>query len=60
MKHIYCLIECPIKVKENKFRIGVVIENALNKEYRNYMNRFRYYTAEMGRNVSLKISYEFI
>ena len=48
------------KVKENKFRIGVVIENALNKEYRNYMNRFRYYTAEMGRNVSLKISYEFI
>lgn len=29
--------------------------NILNKSYRDYMNRFRYYTDDMGRNISLKL-----
>ena len=29
--------------------------NLLNTSYRDYMNRFRYYTDDMGRNVSLKL-----
>jgi len=29
--------------------------NLLNTSYRDYMNRFRYYTDDMGRNISLKI-----
>jgi iron complex outermembrane receptor protein len=29
--------------------------NFLNTSYRDYMNRFRYYTDDMGRNISLKL-----
>ena len=33
--------------------------NMLNKSYRDYMNRFRYYTDDMGRNISLKLVFPF-
>lgn len=46
-------------LKENFLQIGFVVDNLLNKSYRNYMNRFRYYTHEMGRNISFKINYQF-
>ena len=29
--------------------------NLLNTSYRNYMNRFRYYADEMGRNISIRL-----
>jgi iron complex outermembrane receptor protein len=29
--------------------------NLLNQTYRDYLNRFRYFTAEMGRNVTLRV-----
>lgn len=34
-------------------------DNLLNKEYRDYMNRFRYYANEMGRAIYLKIQIPF-
>ncbi|MDM8176329.1 MULTISPECIES: TonB-dependent receptor [Olivibacter] len=39
------------------FQLG--INNLLNKEYKEYMNRFRYYAHDMGRNVTLKLNYIF-
>lgn len=37
---------------------GIRISNALNTEYRDYLNRFRYYTADLGRNISFRINYQ--
>ncbi len=39
--------------------IGLTVHNLLNTRYRDYLNRFRYYTDETGRNVSLRIKYTF-
>jgi outer membrane receptor protein involved in Fe transport len=35
------------------------VDNLLNTTYRNYLNRFRYFADEMGRNVSLKLRLTF-
>jgi iron complex outermembrane recepter protein len=40
--------------KEVKFHIGV--DNVFNSTYRNYLNRFRYFADELGRNIFLKIN----
>lgn len=41
------------------FKLGVAVRNVLNTSYRDYMNRFRYYTDEMGTNVQLNITVPF-
>ncbi|MBT9393123.1 TonB-dependent receptor [Hymenobacter sp. NST-14] len=35
--------------------IGVMATNLLNHRYRDYLNRYRYFTDEMGRNVTLRV-----
>ena len=35
------------------------VDNLFNKSYRDYLNRFRYYADDMGRNFSLRINYSF-
>lgn len=35
------------------------VENLLNKAYKDYMDRFRYFTHQIGRNINLKVSYKF-
>jgi iron complex outermembrane recepter protein len=35
--------------------IGFSIDNLLNTRYRDYLNSFRYFTDEMGRNISFKL-----
>jgi iron complex outermembrane receptor protein len=47
------------KMKENTVQLAMTIDNLLNKTYRDYMNRFRYFTDERGRNLGLKIYYKF-
>jgi iron complex outermembrane receptor protein len=39
--------------------IGITVNNLLNTKYRNYLNRFRYYTDEVGRNISIRVKYSF-
>jgi iron complex outermembrane receptor protein len=34
-------------------------DNLLNKAYRDYMNRFRYFADDTGRNIFASVSYEF-
>ncbi|MFC5623845.1 TonB-dependent receptor [Algoriphagus winogradskyi] len=48
-----------INIGENKMNLGLQVQNVFNTEYKDYMNRFRYFTYDMGRNVLLKINYEF-
>ncbi|MBO0358270.1 TonB-dependent receptor [Hymenobacter sp. BT186] len=35
--------------------LSVAGSNLLNTRYRDYLNRYRYFTAEMGRNVTLRV-----
>ncbi len=44
-----------IRIANFLFEAGVTVDNLLNIRYRDYLNSFRYFTDEMGRNISLKI-----
>jgi len=39
--------------------IGMQINNLLNTTYRDYLNKFRYYSDEMGRNFILQLKTTF-
>lgn len=44
---------------KQRIEVGLAIYNLLNTEYREYLNRFRYFSAEPGRNLSLRIKVPF-
>ncbi|WP_241790846.1 TonB-dependent receptor [Sphingobacterium rhinopitheci] len=49
-----------IKSKTNRITgIHLTVNNLFNTEYKDYMDRFRYYAHALGRNISLKINYTF-
>ena len=39
--------------------IGVYVNNMLNTSYRNYLNRLRYYADDLGRNITLQLTYNY-
>ncbi len=39
--------------------LNVSANNLLNTSYKEYMNRFRYYAHDIGRNITLRLSYNF-
>jgi iron complex outermembrane receptor protein len=45
--------------KESSLTVGLIVTNALNASYRNYLNRLRFYADDLGRNflLNLKINY---
>jgi len=45
-----------IMLKKQPLILGVGVKNLLNVRYRDYLNQFRYFTDEMGRNISFKIT----
>ena len=47
------------RMGRNHAEIGLQITNLLNTRYRDYMDRFRYFTDAMGRNISLRLKYRF-
>lgn len=46
-------------VGKSTLQLGIQVSNLLNTEYRNYLNRLRYYADDLGRNFrfQLKINY---
>jgi iron complex outermembrane receptor protein len=54
----YVLVHANWGINLKKFDFGIRISNALNTAYRDYLNRFRYYTDDQGRNISLRILYK--
>jgi iron complex outermembrane receptor protein len=60
----YALLNARIgfKVPVGEHSLGVTVsgENILNKSYRNYMNRLRYYSEDIGSNFILRLSYNFL
>ncbi len=47
------------KVNQNKILFNLNIANVFNTQYRDYMNRNRYFANELGRNISLRLSIPF-
>jgi iron complex outermembrane receptor protein len=45
--------------KQQKIDLSLEISNLFNQSYRDYLNRFRYFADEVGRNVGLKIKIPF-
>lgn len=47
------------QLNKQELNINLSIDNMLNKEYKEYMNRFRYYAHDMGRNITVRLNYNF-
>jgi iron complex outermembrane receptor protein len=48
-----------IPSEEHHWNVFLQAENLLNQRFRDYMNRLRYYADDMGRNISLRVQYQF-
>ncbi|MGB1004296.1 MAG: TonB-dependent receptor [Salibacteraceae bacterium] len=48
-----------IPLGKHQMNVGFGVSNLFNVSYRNYLNRFRYYTDEMGRNFTLRLQIPF-
>lgn len=48
-----------IPVGGYQWHASLAVTNMLNKDYRDYLNRFRYYTADIGRNITLRLQIPF-
>lgn len=48
-----------VELFKNTLSVSLQVNNLLNAEFKEYMNRFRYFTADMGRNFQLKFNYQF-
>jgi len=44
---------------KNDFRVGLSATNMLNTNYRDYLNRLRYFVDDMGRNINLRLIYNY-
>ncbi len=44
-----------IVIGKQKISVSLEVKNLFNRSYRDYMNRFRFYTDEPGRNIMLRI-----
>ena len=47
------------KVRNQAVDVSLELNNIFNESYRDYLNRFRYYSDEIGRNIGLKIKVPF-
>lgn len=43
----------------DKIDISLAADNIFNIDYRNYLNRLRYFAGETGRNIRVELSYLF-
>lgn len=50
---------CSISMGKQNVEFGVSVFNLLNESYRDYLDRFRYFTDAMGRNISLRVKIPF-
>ncbi len=52
-------VSTSFKVASLPLTFSIGVRNLLNKAYRDYLNSFRYFTDEMGRNISLRLKFGF-
>ena len=49
----------PYALRSSKLSISLILDNVLDNSYRNYLNRLRFYSDEIGRNISLQIKIKY-
>ena len=49
----------PFLINKQQINISFSVDNLFNKSYKDYMDRFRYYTDRPGRNFILSVNYKF-
>lgn len=54
----FWLMNAEIQYQLKHWLVGIGANNLLNTSYRNYLNRFRYFADEMGRNIVFKLNYQ--
>ena len=47
------------RLGENNLGLSLSVFNIFNTSYKDYLNRFRYYAHETGRNIVLRLNYKF-
>jgi iron complex outermembrane receptor protein len=52
---INLLLNKEIESKKIKLLLAIGVNNILNTQYRDYLNSYRYYSDDIGRNVNFKI-----
>ena len=55
----FFLLDFSWKLNINDFTASIIVNNVLNKKYRNYLNYMRYFADDMGRNFIFNLSYTF-
>jgi iron complex outermembrane receptor protein len=55
----YFLLGSGVEADYQKFKFSVKAENILNNVYRDYLNRWRYYANDLGRNFIVQLNYSF-
>ena len=53
-------VGCKLPIGDHSLGISLTGENLLNTSYRNYMNRLRYYSDDIGSNFILRLTYNFL
>lgn len=48
-----------VPIGKQVLRVHLQADNLFNHAYKDYMNRYRYYAHEMGRNITLRLAYQF-
>nr|WP_068889216.1 TonB-dependent receptor [Pedobacter panaciterrae] len=48
-----------IKIGDQELGVNISVDNLFNTLYKEYMNRYRYYTHDMGRNITVRLAYKF-
>jgi len=48
-----------IPLAHSSLQLSISAENVLNIQYRDYLNRLRYFSDEVGRNLNFRVSYSF-
>jgi iron complex outermembrane receptor protein len=51
----YFLVQTELNTKFKNISFGLHCENLFNQAYREYLNRFRYFADDLGRNISLRM-----
>ncbi|NME68544.1 TonB-dependent receptor [Flammeovirga aprica] len=55
----YFLLDASFGFKVNQLSANLSVQNVFNTSYRNYLNQFRYFADDMGRNFLFSINYNF-
>lgn len=59
----YVLINAQVSysfwIRKQNASLSLEVSNLMNRSYRDYMNRFRYFADEVGRNIGIKIKIPF-